>query len=152
MTTEKALALAYRLLKGLGEAENLYRDYQAQEGFTDDEYDEVLTKLELVREELSFLNVCRKKNRRATSTSTHQLILATLPDATAVILDGVTIYHEEQVKGHYQKFTAQNVAERLSEVLECNLQVFHFHWEDLDNDIAWDFDDLERAALQRAAK
>ncbi len=40
------LELAVSLLKGLGESENLYRDYQAAEGFTDEQFDAMIKELE----------------------------------------------------------------------------------------------------------
>lgn len=51
MTLTKAANMALQILDAFKEAENLYGDYQEDMGFTDDEYDQMLSCLEEIGEE-----------------------------------------------------------------------------------------------------
>ncbi len=66
MTRQRALQLALAILRPFAEAGHIYEDYQADEGFTDDEYDAMLTILaEMLREQ-------GEKTGSATVTTTQE--------------------------------------------------------------------------------
>lgn len=79
-----------------------------------------------------------------------QLILVTLPneDASALIVNGTTIYHEDDDPGHYQHFTIEKVAERLATALDTTVQHVTLSWDDVSKE-EWNFDDVEIAALKK---
>jgi hypothetical protein len=70
------------------------------------------------------VKVRESQKRREGRTIAHSLILARLQDgiAAAVIVNGVTIYHEDDDKGYSQSFTARDVATRLSEALKTRIR------------------------------
>ncbi len=80
-----------------------------------------------------------------------RLIYTLLPDniGAAVILNGVTVYHEDDDEGYSQAFTALNVAERLAESLQLQVEEINLTWEDISqND--WNFDDVQDVACKKA--
>lgn len=79
------------------------------------------------------------------------LILATIEDAASVILNGVTIYHdEENDRDHINmNFSAEEVADRLAQATKMvPIRVKLVRGKDVPDD--WNFDDVERAAIIKA--
>ena len=89
----------------------------------------------------------------------HMLILADYNDeATSVILDGVTVYHDDTDKGASNDyFPAIDVAKRLKKALKTPIKKVRLtqkHMESALGEAAneWNFDDIEKLAIERAAK
>jgi hypothetical protein len=78
------------------------------------------------------------------------LILANLEDAigAAVILNGVTIYHEDDDDGHYQSFDAAMVASRLSEALKLKVFNIDLTIKECGGD-EWNFDRVNTVAVKK---
>jgi hypothetical protein len=53
MTNKEALTLALAVLRPFAEAGNIYDDYQAEEGFTDEQYEQMLAVLQSLEVEAS---------------------------------------------------------------------------------------------------
>ncbi len=71
-------------------------------------------------------------------------------EGASVILDGHTLYHEDDDKGyHNENFEAIEVAERLAKALNTPMRTIELNKEDLPEE--WNFDDVERVALEKAA-
>ena len=68
----------------------------------------------------------------------------------AVIVNGATVYHEDDDKGYSQNFTAADVAKRLAKTLKVKLQRMALKLSELDGGAEeWNFDDVEKAANAR---
>lgn len=80
------------------------------------------------------------------------LILAKLEHdiGAAVLLNGVTVYHEDDDKGFRQEFSAQRVTERLAEALALPFAVVVLTVEAAGGE-EWNFDELAKAALAKFA-
>jgi hypothetical protein len=75
--------------------------------------------------------------------------LVVLPDgvAAAVIVNGVTVYHEDDDKGYSQEYNAQRVAEQLAKALNTQYIRVNLSWDDIKGgQEEWNFDDVENAA------
>lgn len=68
----------------------------------------------------------------------------------SVILAGKTIYHEDDDSGYSnQNFSALEVAERLGKALNMAHLTIELTKDDLPEE--WNFDDVEKVALEKAA-
>lgn len=74
---------------------------------------------------------------------------------TVVLVNGITVYHEDDDKGAMNRFfPAGDVAERLGKALSCGFQTLDLKFGDLGIDKpadTWTFDDLAEAANRRAS-
>lgn len=65
----------------------------------------------------------------------------------SVIVNGVTIYHEDDDTDYHQQFSAQEVAEQLAKALNTQYTHVTLSWDDLEGgQEEWNFDDVENAA------
>lgn len=81
------------------------------------------------------------------------LILAILEDyemAAAVILNGTTVFHEDDDKGYHQEFDTHQLVERLAYALNCSYTAVLLTKKEAGGWV-WNFDDIEEAALRRVA-
>ena len=79
---------------------------------------------------------------------TDTIKLAVLPNdcAASVIVNGVTVYHEDDDKGFHQHFSAQEVAERLAKAFNTQYSKITLAWNDVEGGVEeWNFDDVENA-------
>lgn len=66
----------------------------------------------------------------------------------AVIVNGDTIYHEDDDKGYSQNFTAAEVAKRTAKALGVKLKRVTLGVKEIGDD-EWNFDELEAAANKK---
>jgi hypothetical protein len=74
--------------------------------------------------------------------------LAVLPCnvAASVIVNGVTVFHEDDDKGYHQEFTAERVAEQLAKAFNTQYSKITLSWDDIEGgEEEWNFDDVENA-------
>jgi len=90
----------------------------------------------------------------------HKLILADFEtEATSVILDGVTVYHDDRDKGASNAyFSASDVARALKKVLKTPIKRVLLTRKDMEEILGvaaideWNFDDIGMLAIERVAK
>lgn len=69
----------------------------------------------------------------------------------SVILNGITIYHEDDDSGYSnQNFSAQELSDRLGAALDLKSKTIGLTAAELPE--AWNFDDVEAAALKKATE
>lgn len=76
----------------------------------------------------------------------------TVPDnqGASVLVNGVTVYHEDDDDNRHQEFSASMVAVRLAEALVVEYQIVNLTWDDLNKD-EWNFNDVEDAVNRKGA-
>ncbi len=69
----------------------------------------------------------------------------------SVILNGKTIYHEDDEPGYTnESVSAQELSKRLAKALGIKARTIRLKVKDVPE--AWNFDDVEAAALKKASK
>lgn len=74
--------------------------------------------------------------------------LVTLPHdvGAAVIVNGITVYHEDDDTDYHQQFSAQRVAEQLAKAFNTQYSKITLSWDDIEGgQEEWDFDGVENA-------